>query len=155
MRKCLLKYHNFTKPPLPWTISGCAPAYIWYICIYIYIYIYKQSDFRSLEPYWQHLQKSWLSSNVIPEKVTWVWFPARINTFYSKLPPVNYLLLKVLNQTGICHRFSCRISDQKTFSAMLHQNIVRQNKFFNFSPNFLHFLCWFDHSNNNSILDYI
>ena len=38
---------------------------------------------------------------------------------------------------------------------MLHQNIVRQNKFFNFSPNFLHFLCWFGHSNNNSILGYI
>ena len=101
LRKCLSKCPNFKKPPLPWTISGCAPAYIWY----------KQSDFCSLELYWQYLQKSWWSSGMIPEKVTWVQFPARINTVYSKLPPINDLFLKILNQTDIYHRFSCRISD--------------------------------------------
>ena len=89
LRKCLLKCPNFKKPPLPWTISDCAPAYIWY----------KQSDFCSLELYWQYLQKSWWSSGMIPEKVTWVQFPARINTVYSKLPPINDLFLKILNQT--------------------------------------------------------
>ena len=90
---------------------------------------------------------------MIPEKVTWVRFPARINTVYSKLPPITDLFLKILNQTGICQVFrcSCRISDQKIFSAMLHQNIVHQNKFFNFSANFLHFLCCFGHYNNNFI----
>ena len=38
---------------------------------------------------------------MIPEKVTWVRFPARINTVYSKLPPINDLFLKILNQTQI------------------------------------------------------
>ena len=89
LRKCLLKHPNFKNSPLPWTISCCAPAYIWY----------KQSDFCSLELYWQYLQKSWWSSGMIPEKVTWVRFPARINTVYSKLPPINDLFLKILNQT--------------------------------------------------------
>ena len=67
---------------------------------------------------------------MIPEKVTWVRFPARINTVYSKLPPINDLFLKILNQTDIYHRFSCRISNQKIFSAMLHQNIVFPNNDF-------------------------
>ena len=124
LRKCLLNYTNFKKATLPWTISGCAPAYIWY----------KQSDFCSLELYWQYLQKSWWSNGMIPEKVTWVQFPARINTVYSKLPPINDLFSKIFNQTDICHRLSHRISGQKSFWAMLHQNIVCQNKFFNFSP---------------------
>ena len=30
LRKCLSKCRNFMKPSLPWKISGCAPAYIWY-----------------------------------------------------------------------------------------------------------------------------
>ena len=30
LRKCLSKCPNFMKPSLPWKISGCAPAYIWY-----------------------------------------------------------------------------------------------------------------------------
>ena len=89
LRKCLSKCPDFKNPPLLWTISDCAPAYIWY----------KQSDFCSLELYWQYLQKSWWSSGMIPEKVTWVRFPARINTVYSKLPPINDLFLKILNQT--------------------------------------------------------
>ena len=89
LRKCVSKCPNFKKCPLPWTISGYASACIWY----------KQSDFCSLELYWQYLQKSWWSSGMIPEKVTWVRFPARINTVYSKLPPINDLFLKILNQT--------------------------------------------------------
>ena len=89
LRKCLSKCPNSKKPPLPWKSSGCAPAYI----------SYKQPGFCSLEPYWQYLQKSWWSSGMIPEKVTWVRFPARINTVYSKLPPINDLFLKILNQT--------------------------------------------------------
>ena len=125
-----IKSPDFMKSSLPWKVSGSVLAYIWY----------KQSDFCSLELYWQYLQKSWWSSGMIPEKVTWVRFPARINTVYSKLSPITDLFLKILNQTGICQVFrcSCRISDQKIFSAMLHQNIVHQNKFFNFSPNSLH-----------------
>ena len=38
---------------------------------------------------------------MIPEKVTWVRFPARINTVYSKLSPVNDLFLKIVNKTQI------------------------------------------------------
>ena len=34
--------------------------------------------------------------------------------------------------------FSCRILNQKIFSAMLHQNIICWNKFFNSSSNFSH-----------------
>ena len=123
-----IKSPDFMKSSLPWKVSGSVLAYIWY----------KQSDFCSLELYWQYLQKSWCSSGIISEKVTWVRFSARINTVYSQLPPINDLFLKSLNQTYISQRFSCRMSDQKIFSAMLHQNIVHQNKFFNFSPNSLH-----------------
>ena len=133
----LLKHPNFKKSHLPWTISSCAPAYIWY----------KQSDFCSLELYWQYLQKSWWSSSIIPKKVTWVLFPARINTLYSKLPPINDLFLNSLFAIDVLAEYQIR----KFFSAMLHQNIVRQNKFLKFSPNFLHLLCWFCHCNNNSI----
>ena len=36
--KCLLKCPNFTKPPLPWKISGCASEemyrYRWYNCVW-------------------------------------------------------------------------------------------------------------------------
>ena len=73
---------------------------------------------------------------MITEKVKWVRFPARINTVYGKLSPINDLFLKILNETDTCHRFSCRILDPEMFSAMLHQNIVRQNEFFKFPPTF-------------------
>ena len=73
---------------------------------------------------------------MIPEKVTWVQLPARINTVYSKLSPINDLFLKILNETDTSHRFSCRILDPKMFSAMLHQNIVRKNKFFKLTQTF-------------------
>ena len=87
LRQFLSKCPNLKKPPPPWTTSSCAPAYI----------RYKQSGFCSLELYWQYLQKSWWSSGMIPEKVTRVRFPGRINTVYSKLPPINDLFF--LNQT--------------------------------------------------------
>ena len=48
---------------------------------------YNQSDFCSLKLYCQYLEKSWWSSGMIGEKVTWVRFPARINAVYIKLPP--------------------------------------------------------------------
>ena len=75
-----------------------------------------------------------------------VWYLKRWSEFDSQqvsiLSTVNYLQLMIyfwkLLIKHIWHRFSSRISDPKFFSAMLHQNIVRQNKFFNFSPNFLH-----------------
>ena len=38
---------------------------------------------------------------MIREKVAWVQFPARIITVYCKLPPINDLFLKILNQTLI------------------------------------------------------
>ena len=60
---------------------------------------------------------------MIPEKVTWVQFPARINTVYSKLPPINNLFLKILNQTLI-FAIHFLAEDQKIFSAMLPQSIV-------------------------------
>ena len=36
---------------------------------------------------------------MIPEKVSWVGFPARINTVYSNLTPINDLFLKIHDQT--------------------------------------------------------
>ena len=71
---------------------------------------------------------------MIPEKVTWVQFPARINTVSGKLPPYNDLFLKILKQIfGM--DFLAEYQIKIFFSAMLlHQNIVRQNKLFNFPP---------------------
>ena len=71
---------------------------------------------------------------MIPEKVTWVQFPAKINTVYGKLPPYNDLFLKILKQIfGM--DFLAEYQIKIFFSAMLlHQNIVRQNKFFNSPP---------------------
>ena len=95
--------------------------------------------FCSLELYWQYLHKSWWSSGMIPENVTWVRFLARINTVYSKLSPIKDLFLKILNQTYIfAIDFLPEYQIRNFFSAMLHQNIVHWNKFFNFSSNFLH-----------------
>ena len=62
-------------------------------------------------------------------------FRARISTVYSKLPPVNDLFSKILNQTDICHRFSCRISSEIFQLCCIR---IQFAKFFNFSPNFLH-----------------
>ena len=39
---------------------------------------------------------SWWSSGMIPEKVTWVQFPARINTVCSKILPINNLIFQYL-----------------------------------------------------------
>ena len=85
LRKCLLKYPNFKKPPLsekflvvPLHISNL--IFVHWNCI--------DSVDRN-------------TTSMIPEKVTWVRFPARINTVYNKLPPINNLFLKILNQTQI------------------------------------------------------
>ena len=134
LRKCLSRCPNFKKPCQPWKFSGCAPAYIWY----------KQSGFCSLN-FIGSIYRN-LGGLVVWYLERWPGFDSQPGSILSTL---NYL------QVNYLHRFSCRMLDQKTFSAILHQNIIRQNKFFNFSPNFLHFLCWFGYSNNNSILGYI
>ena len=61
-------------------------SYIWY----------KHSDICSCKLYWQYLCRSWWSSGMIPEKVTWVQFLARINTVCSKLLPMNNLFFQYL-----------------------------------------------------------
>ena len=40
---------------------------------------YKHSNICSFKLYWQYLCRSWWSSGMMPEKVTWVQFPARIS----------------------------------------------------------------------------
>ena len=47
----------------------------------------------SFKLYSEYRQKSWWFSGMIPEKVTWVRFPARINAVYSKLPSINDQLI--------------------------------------------------------------
>ena len=98
--------------------------------------------------YWQYLCRSWWSSGMIPEKMSWVWFPARISTVYSKLPSVNALVFKFLvKYLHICsYKFSYRISDQEICSAMLCWFC---------NSNFFILLCWFGHSNKNPILGHI
>ena len=62
---------------------------------------------------------------MIPENVTWVRFLARVNTDYTKLPPIKDLFLKILNQTYIfAIDFLPEYQIRNFFSAMLHQNIV-------------------------------
>ena len=53
---------------------------------------------------------------MIPEKVIWVRFPASINTVYSKLPPINDLFLKTLNQTYLAQIFFQNIRSEIFFS---------------------------------------
>ena len=98
--------------------------------------------------YWQYLCRSWWSSGMIPEKMSWVWFPARISTVYSKLPSVNALVFKFLvKHLHICsYKFSYRISDQEICSAMLYWFC---------NSNFFILLYWFGHSKKNPILGHI
>ena len=55
-----------------------------------------------------------VSSGMIPGKVTWVQFSARISTVYSKLLPINDLVFRFLiKHLHICsYKFSYRISDR-------------------------------------------
>ena len=73
---------------------------------------------------------------MIPEKVTWVRSPTRINTIYSKLPPVNDLLSTFL----IKHSYLPQIFLQNIIRKFFLLCCIRIQfvKFFNFSPNFLH-----------------
>ena len=75
--------------------------------------------------------RSCWSTGMIPEKVTWVQFSARISTVYSKLLSINDLFFKFsIKLFHICSdKFSYRISDLEICSAMLC-------KFCNFSPIF-------------------
>ena len=78
--------------------------------------------------------------------------PGSILSIYSKLSPVNDLFLKILKHIYLPYIFLQNIRSEHFFSYAASENIVHQNKFFNFSPNFLHFSCWFGYSSNNSIL---
>ena len=86
-------------------------SYIWY----------KHSDICSFKLYWQYLCRSWYSSGMIPEKVTWVQFPSRISTVYNKLLRINNLVFQFLiEHPHICfYKFSYRTSDQEICSGML------------------------------------
>ena len=66
---------------------------------------------------------SWWSSGMIPEKVTWIQFPARISTAYSKLLPINGLVFEFLiKHLHICsYNFSYRISNQDVCLTMLYK----------------------------------
>ena len=68
---------------------------------------------------------------MLPEKVTWVQFPARISDIYTKLLPINDLVFQFLIiHLDSCYQFSYRKPDQKICLAMLH-------KFCDFSSIFL------------------
>ena len=70
---------------------------------------------------------------MIPKRVTWIRFPAKISVVYSKLIAINDLLfqfsIKHLH-IWICYKLSYRISDQEIYSGILY-------KFCIFSPFFL------------------
>ena len=53
---------------------------------------------------------------MIPEKVTWVRLPARINTVYRKLPPYKYLFLKILKHRYLAWIFLQNIRSEYFFS---------------------------------------
>ena len=53
------------------------------------IYGTRHCDICSCKHQLQYLCRSWWSNGMIPEKLTWVQFPARINTVCSKLLPIN------------------------------------------------------------------
>ena len=96
---------------------------------------FKHSDICP-KLYWQCLCRSLWSSGMIPEKMTWVWFPARISTVYSKPLPINDLVFQFLIKYWHIgsYKFSYRISDkdisdQELCLAMLF-------KFCNFYPIF-------------------
>ena len=86
--------------------------------------------------YWQYLCRSWWSSGMIPEKVTWTQSTARNSTVCSKLLPINDLVFQfsIKHWYIFSYKFLYRISDQEISdqelcSAMLY-------KFCNFSPIF-------------------
>ena len=56
--------------------------------------------------------RSCWSTVIIPEKVIWGQFPARVNTIYSKILPINDLVSQFLiKHLHICScKFSYRIS---------------------------------------------
>ena len=82
------------------------------------------------------IQRFWWSSGMIPEKVTWVRFPVRISTVFSKLAQSNDLIFQFLIEYWhICFdKFSYRISDQEISYQELCSAILF--KFCNFSQIF-------------------
>ena len=92
---------------------------LWKVFIYISILI----SICSCKLYWQYPCRSWWSSDMIPENVTWVQFSARISTAYSKILPINGLVFQFLikHLHVCCYKFSYRISDQDISPAMLYK----------------------------------
>ena len=112
-----------------------------------HIWWFKYSDICP-KMYWHYLCRSWWSIGMIPGKVTWVQSPTRISSVYSKLFPINDLIFQFLiKHWHICsYRFLYKISDQE----ISDQGLC--------SATFIHFfilLCWFGHSKENPILNYI
>ena len=90
--------------------------------------------------------RSWWSTGMIPKKVTCVHFPTRISTVFSKILPINDLIFQLLiKHLHICaYRFSCRISDQEIWSAMLY---ISSATFLIFFQSFIRILPFQEKSN--------
>ena len=84
------------------------------------------------------------------EKVTLVWFPAKISAVFCKLFPIDALIFRFLiKHLHISYKFSYTISDQEICLAMLY-------KLCKFPPIFFFIvLRWFGHSKKNLMLGYI
>ena len=81
-------------------------------------------------------QRSWWSSGMIPNRVTWIQSPARISIVYSKLLQINNLDFQFLiKHWHTCsYKFPYRILDQEIWDQELCSAILY--KFCNFSPIF-------------------
>ena len=117
---------------------------------------YKLIDFFLHWNCWQRLQKTWWSRGVISEKSTWVRFPAKINIAYNKLAPINdlFLIKFLMKRRYMLYIFLQNIKSGNLFSYTESEYRSSKNSV-GFSLNFLILLCWFVHSENNSILGYI
>ena len=59
---------------------------------------------------------------MMSEKVTLVWFPAKISAVFCKLFPINALIFRFLiKHLHISYKFSYTISDQEICLAMLYK----------------------------------
>ena len=81
---------------------------------------------------------------MIPEKVTWVRLPARINTVYRKLPPYKYLFLKILKHRYLAWIFLQNIRSEYFFSYAAASEYSLSKQILQLSPNFLYYflLIW-------------
>ena len=71
-------------------------------------YIYDLSILLSMQSVLTvPMQRSWWSSGMISEKVTWDQFPARISTAYSKILQFNDLVFFFLNLSHFLRFLKC------------------------------------------------